>query len=41
MTVHENNIFIKFADHTAVVGLMITNDDETDYREEVRDLALW
>jgi hypothetical protein len=29
-----------FVDDTTVVGL-ITNDDETAYREEVRDLAMW
>ena len=29
-----------FADDTTVVGL-ITNNDETAYREEVRDLAVW
>ena len=31
---------IKFADDTTVVGL-ITDKDETAYREEVRDLAVW
>jgi hypothetical protein len=31
---------IKFADDTTVVGLVIDND-ETAYREEVRDLAVW
>jgi hypothetical protein len=31
---------IKFADDTEVVGL-ITDDDETAYREGVRDLAVW
>jgi hypothetical protein len=30
----------KFADDTTVVGL-ITNNDKTAYREEVRDLAMW
>jgi hypothetical protein len=34
------NTIIKFADDTTVVGL-ITDNDETAYREEVRDLALW
>ena len=29
-----------FADDTTVVGL-ITDNDETAYREEVRDLAVW
>ena len=37
---HESNTIIKFADDTTVVGL-ITNNDETAYREEVRDLAVW
>ena len=31
---------IKFADDTTVVGL-ITNNDETAYREEVRALGVW
>ena len=31
---------IKFADDTMVVGL-ITNNDESTYREEVSELALW
>ena len=30
----------KFADDTTVVGL-ITDDDETAYRQEVSDLAVW
>ena len=34
------NSIIKFADDMAVVGL-ITDSDETAYREEVRDLAVW
>ena len=33
---HDSNTIIKFADDMAVVGL-ITNDDETAYREEVSD----
>jgi gmma-aminobutyric acid receptor subunit gamma/cGMP-dependent protein kinase 2 len=40
MARHESNTIIKFADDTTVVGL-ITNNDETAYREEVRDLAGW
>jgi hypothetical protein len=36
---HDYNTIIKFADDSAVVGL-ITDDDETAYREEVRDLAV-
>ena len=37
---YDSNTIIKFADNMAVVGL-ITNDDETAYREEFRDLAVW
>ena len=33
------NTIIKFAD-TTVVGL-ITENDETAYREEVKDMAVW
>jgi hypothetical protein len=40
MARHDSNPIIKFADDTTVVGL-ITNNDETAYREEVRDLAMW
>ena len=40
MTKHNSNSIIKFADDTTVVGL-ITDNDETAYREEVRDLAVW
>ena len=40
MARHVSNTIIKFADDTTVVGL-ITNNDETAYREEVRDLAMW
>ena len=36
----DSNTTIKFADDTTVVGL-ITDDDETAYREEVRDVAVW
>ena len=35
-----HNTIIKFADDTTVVGL-ITDKDETAYREEVRELAVW
>ena len=38
MARHDSNIIIKFADDTTVVGL-ITDNDETAYRDEVRDLA--
>ena len=37
---HDSNTIIKFADDTTVVGL-ITDNDETAYREEVRELAVW
>ena len=40
MARHDSNTIIKFADDDIMVGL-ITNNDETAYREEVRDLALW
>jgi hypothetical protein len=40
MARHDSNTIIKFADDTTVVGL-IADNDETDYREEVRDLAAW
>ena len=37
---HDSNTIIKFADDTIVVGL-ITDNNETAYREEVKDLAVW
>ncbi|KAK6320198.1 hypothetical protein J4Q44_G00093050 [Coregonus suidteri] len=37
---HDSNTIITFADDTTVEGL-ITDDDETAYREEVNDLAVW
>ena len=37
---HDSNTIIKFADDTTAVGLIIDNN-ETAYREEVRDLAVW
>jgi hypothetical protein len=40
MARHNFNNIIKFVDYTTVGGL-ITNNDETVYREEVRDLAGW
>ena len=40
MARHDSNIIIKSASDTTVVGL-ITDNDETDYREEVRDLTVW
>ena len=38
--VKHNSNTNKFADDTTVVGL-ITDNDETACREEVRDLAMW
>jgi hypothetical protein len=35
---HDSNTIIKFADDTMMLDLI---DDETTYREEVRDLAVW
>ena len=40
LATHASNSIIKFADDTTVVG-MITNNDETTYREEVRALGVW
>ena len=40
MATHASNSIIKFADDTTVVCL-ITNNDETAYREEVRALGVW
>ena len=40
VAMHASNSIIKFADDTTVVGL-ITNNDETVYREEVRALGVW
>ena len=37
---HDSKTIIKFANDTTVVGL-ITDNDKTAYREEVRDLAVW
>ena len=37
MTAHDT---LKFVDATMVVGL-ITDNNETAYREEFRDLAVW
>ena len=38
MTKHNSNTIIKFADDTT--GL-ITDNDETAYKQEVRDLTMW
>ena len=40
VAMHASNSIINFADDTTVVGL-ITNNDETAYREEVRALGVW
>ena len=40
MARQDSNTIIKFADETTVVGL-ITDNDETAYKEEVRDLVVW
>jgi hypothetical protein len=40
MAKHDSNTIIKFADDTTVVGL-ITDNDETAYRVEVRKLSVW
>ena len=40
MARHNSNTIIKFAGDTTVVSL-ITDNNETAYREEVRDLAGW
>jgi hypothetical protein len=37
---HDSNTIIKFADDTTVAGL-ITENNETAYREDVRNLAMW
>ena len=37
---HNSNTIIKFADDITVVGL-ITGHDETEYRDLVRELAVW
>ncbi len=37
---HSSNVIIKFADDTTVIGL-ITDNDETAYREEVSTLIKW
>jgi hypothetical protein len=40
MATHDSNTIIKFADETTVIGL-ITDNNETAYREEIRDLTVW
>ena len=39
-TIHGSNTIVKFADDTTVIGL-ISNNDETAYREEVQHLTAW
>ena len=38
---HDSDTIIKFADDTTMVVGLITDNDETANREEVRDLAVW
>ena len=40
MARHDSNAIIKLANDTTVVS-MISDNDETAYREEVRDLTMW
>jgi hypothetical protein len=40
MARNDSNTIIKFSDDTTVVDL-ITDGNETGYREEVMDLAVW
>ena len=40
VVMHASNSIIKFAADTTLVGL-ITNNDETAYREEMRTLVVW
>ena len=40
VTAHDCNTIIKFAKDTTVVSL-ITDDNETAYREDIRDLVVW
>jgi hypothetical protein len=40
MAKHDSNTIIKFADDTTVV-VLITDNDEMAYREEVRELSVW
>ena len=37
---HDSNTIIKLPNNTTVVGL-ITDNDETTYRKEVKDLTMW
>ena len=38
---HNSKTIIKYADDTTVISSLITDNDETAYREEIRDLTLW
>ncbi|KAM9560754.1 uncharacterized protein ACWYII_020322 [Salvelinus alpinus] len=40
VAMHASNSIIKFVDDTTLVGL-ITNNDKTEYREELRILEVW
>ena len=40
MAKHDSNTIIKFADDTTVV-VLITDNDETAYTEEGRELSVW
>ncbi len=40
VTTHSSNVIVKFVDDTTVVGL-ITDDNESAYREEVHSLKNW
>ncbi len=40
LATHSSNVIVKFADDTTVIGL-ITDNDETAYREEVSTLTKW
>ncbi|KAI3354636.1 hypothetical protein L3Q82_019140 [Scortum barcoo] len=38
--IHSTNTIVKFADDTTIVGL-ISDNDETHYREEIQHLTQW
>lgn len=40
VAIHQSDHIIKYADTTTVIGL-ITNNDESTYRDEVRQLESW
>ena len=37
---HDNNVIIKYADDTTIIGL-ISSNDESHYREEVENVVQW